>query len=722
MASAKQTLPASPYTFGDSFSYAAWTPGTSITMCNVPWNSDYRDIAYFPDSAALNAYINSKPTETITIGQLTYARFGDPVRINTPFNIAQQYNYLRVTNTGQPISGPGPGSHASGDTSKTFYYFIADVRYINPNTTELVLELDVWQTFHNVVNFGNCYVERGHIGIANQNAFDDNGRSYLTVPEGLDIGNEYQIEQTFKYDFATADPIADSKPTSYDVIVVSTTDLTADPGDVSNPNLESASGSQFESLPNGCQIIWFKTYQDCVDALSSLSTAPWITQGIISIMAIPPILGINGEISQAHSFTNIDPAPVGYVLEYGTVQDALINLKLNWRDSIDLGRYAGLKKFFTYPYCAIELTTYNGTPLMLKPECLPSNDISVLMKMHVVPPSPRCMFIPQLYNAKAGNTDAADGEFLDMATGIFDFPTFSVTNNGYMSFMAANAHRIAYSYQSADWSQQKALQGNTVAYGQARANMNNMGQQNAIGVNAANRMRDLHNNLATQQGVVSGLNTVIGGLGQAASGNPAGAVASVSQGALNNFANYSMSVQSNNQSTNINNTASTLSTNSNINTAQYMQSSNKTYADYAARGDYANEIAGINAKVQDAKLVQPTTAGQIGGDAFNLAMYKWSLQAKVKLPQMSSRRAIGEYWLRYGYAVSQFSRMPDNYQVMSKFTYWKLKETYLTGNIPETFRQSIRGIFEKGVTVWADPSYIGNTDLADNQPTSGVTL
>ena len=721
MSSAKTTLPNNPYTFGDTFSYASWTPGTTVTMCNVPWNSDYRDIAYFANNAALNAYIDSKPTETITIPNLTYARFGDPVRINTPFNIAQQYNYLRVTNSAQPINGPGIGSSISGDISKTFYYFITDVRFINPNTTELLLELDVWQTFHNVVSFGNCYVERGHVGIANQNSFDDNGRSYLTVPEGLDIGNEYQIEDTFSYDFATADAIADNKPTSYDVIVVSTTDLTADPGDMSNPNLQSASGSQFESLPNGCQIIWFKTYQDCVDALGSLSNYPWVTQGIISITAIPPILAINGEISTAHSF-NTSPATVGYVLDYGTVADTLINLKSNWRDSIDLGRYSNLKKFLTYPYCAIELTTYNGTPLVLKPECIPSNDISVLMKMHVVPPSPRCMFIPQLYNAKAGNTAAEDGEWLDMSTGIFDFPTFSVTNNGYMSFMAANAHRIAYSYQSADWSQQKALQGNTVAYGQAGAAITNTAQQNAIGVNAANRMRDLHNNLATQQGVVSGLNTLMGGVGQAASGNPAGAVASVGQGALNNFAAYSMSVQNNNQSTAIGNSASTQSTNANIDTARYMQSSNKAYADYAARGDYSNEIAGINARVQDAKLIQPTTAGQIGGDAFNLAMYKWSLQAKVKLPQMASRRAIGEYWLRYGYAVSQFSTMPTNFQVMSKFTYWKLKETYLTGTIPETFRQTIRGIFEKGVTVWADPSYIGYTDLADNQPLTGVTL
>jgi hypothetical protein len=60
---------------------------------------------------------------------------------------------------------------------------------------------------------------------------------------------------------------------------------------------------------------------------------------------------------------------------------------------------------------------------------------------------------------------------------------------------------------------------------------------------------------------------------------------------------------------------------------------------------------------------------------------------------------------------------------MSKFTYWKLSETYISAaNMPESFKQTIRGIFEKGVTVWADPTYIGNTDIADNVPLDGIIL
>jgi hypothetical protein len=62
-------------------------------------------------------------------------------------------------------------------------------------------------------------------------------------------------------------------------------------------------------------------------------------------------------------------------------------------------------------------------------------------------------------------------------------------------------------------------------------------------------------------------------------------------------------------------------------------------------------------------------------------------------------------------------------KVMSKFTYWKLTETYFqSSTMPESFKQIIRGIFEKGVTVWSNPDYIGVTDTADNTPIGGITL
>jgi hypothetical protein len=86
-------------------------------------------------------------------------------------------------------------------------------------------------------------------------------------------------------------------------------------------------------------------------------------------------------------------------------------------------------------------------------------------------------------------------------------------------------------------------------------------------------------------------------------------------------------------------------------------------------------------------------------------------------------RTIGDYWLRFGYAVQKFGSIPANFKAMSKFTYWKLQETYIiSAPMPESFKQAIRGIFEKGVTVWSNPSDIGNIDISDNEPVGGITL
>jgi hypothetical protein len=84
-------------------------------------------------------------------------------------------------------------------------------------------------------------------------------------------------------------------------------------------------------------------------------------------------------------------------------------------------------------------------------------------------------------------------------------------------------------------------------------------------------------------------------------------------------------------------------------------------------------------------------------------------------------RRVGMYWLRYGYAIQQWGTMPPDFHCMTKFTYWKLQETYITrAFMPEGMKQIIRGIFEKGVTVWQDPVYIGNTAITDNAPLDGI--
>ena len=714
MTSAIQTLP-NAQTFGLGFNYSAWTAGTAITLCNVPWNSDYRDIVEFENQAALDTYLKENSGPVIDITKLSYAKFGRPIRIDTPYNVVQEYNYIRAYNPAQPIAG---------DVGRAFYYFITDLNYVNPNCTEIYVQIDVWQTFGFGITFGNCYIERGHYGIANENNFNGYGRDYLTAPEGLDIGNEYVIAKQFSHVVGSArfdTPGIPGMP-YYSILVASNTSLDTEPGTVTAPVLTVSKGSEMENLPNGAEIYLFNSLGHFKAWMEAMQDKPWVMQGIISIQAVPRMdrYGVSTTVANLHG---ADGIPV-YEVNSGPLTNVKVPINTDWRNEIDLGRYSNLKKFFTAPYMVIEMTSYSGNPLVLKPECWQDGDMNIVEVPHFAPPSARLVFYPYRYNASgvAATYDSEGivndgGEFLDMFTGITNFPAFSIVNSGYIQFMAANNSSIAYQHSSADWSQQKALRGNAVSYDQASAGINLSKDLNAQQIASANLGNSIANTAAGYQAIRNGISSV----GQIGNG-PMGGV-SAATGMVNAGLDYAITTGQNNANLANQNHLSQGQNRATNDTAGYMRDTNKGLADWSANGDYENQIAGIHAKVQDAKLTQPTTAGQLGGDAFNLATYRWGIDLKVKMLQPAAMNAIGEYWLRYGYAVNRFGAMPESLSVMEKFTYWKLKETYITSSkCPEAFKQAIRGIFEKGVTVWKNPLDIGRIDLADNDPLEGIVF
>jgi hypothetical protein len=456
--------------------------------------------------------------------------------------------------------------------------------------------------------------------------------------------------------------------------------------------------------------------------MEDFKNKPWVTQGIMSISVVP----INGIYFSGGTQVYCGPNEV-----IATIPDSIslerrkIPVAPAWRDTPDLlpERYTHLKKFFTYPYMVMELTSYTGTPLMLKPESWADDDGHVMELPHFAPPNPRLAFYPFRYNASGvevvedeGGVLNDGGEFLDMTTGIMNFPSFSIVNNGGIAYLAANANNIAYQHQSADWSQQRAMSAAMNQYNQASSGINTSQKTNQLGITAAQQQMTLANDTAASNAVMNGVGSVIGA---ASGGNPVGAVTGVGR----SVANYAIQTNQNMQSTAISNSASGRINEAQNKNAGFVRDSNRDYAEFAAKGDYENTIAGIQAKVQDAKLIQPTTSGQVGGDAFLLAQYKWGYDLKMKMLGGAAMRAVGEYWLRYGYQVNQFAQMPGDIRVMENFTYWKLRETYIVNApYPEHFKQTMRGIFEKGVTVWRDPVKIGAIDIADNAPLEGITL
>lgn len=703
--SAIKTLPTEK-TFGLGFNYALWEANTDITLCNVRWNSDYRDVVRFNSQDDLDSYLRDNSGPTINIQQASMAKFGKPIRLPIPLEVAQQFNYIKVANPAQPI---GAGSFA-----RNYYYFIVEVEYSSPGNTNVYVQLDVWQSFSRDVIFGNCYIERSHLAIAASNSFEDHGREYLTIPEGFDLGNEYQIVDQWQHSIGSA-----RGDNNYSICIMSTVDLTADPGTVEEPKLNTAKGTNFENLPGGAEIYFFRDADNFKTFMEEFSDKPWVTQGIISITATPDIARYS--LTADMQIVNIGSAEA-WVLN-GTLAGRTFNMKTFFRNVIfdKIGfRYTYLKKFATYPYSQLELTSYSGTPLVIKPENWKSDHAEVVEDAHLIQPGARIVFYPRGYNksstAPPSQTDQYGmyndgGEFLDMATGILNLPTFSLVNNGYISFLASNKNSLAYQHSSADWSQAKAQQGIATSYDQANANIGTSQDVTRQGMNAAQQQANIANQGSMAQGIIGGINS-LGSLGN----GPGGAISAAS-GIVNTGLQTALDINQRNQNLGVTQGLAAGTNKSQTDNMAFMRDTNNELATFSAKGDYQNAILGINAKVQDAALTQPTTSGQIGGDSYNLARYKWGVDLKLKMLAPAALRTIGEFWLRYGYAMNVYRRLPGNLSVMTHFTYWKLKETYIiSSKCPEPMKQTIRGIFEKGVTVWRNPNDIGTIDIGDNVP------
>lgn len=733
-----------------NFSYARWTPNTSFKLCNVTWDNGYRDIVRFPDHAAQGAYFKS--LDGLTFTGASMAKYGLPVRLPIPFAQASQYNYLVATN------------NYDFDTPRSWYYFVQNVDYVNATTSQLNIQLDVWQSYQFDVTLGNAYVERGHIGVANENQWRDWGRTYLDLPEGLDTGKSMVITgQQYKSLISETNGY-----TTFGLLVVSTTKLDADPGTASAPKTTCAEGGAFENHANGTALYYFSDALDFLSVMGAGADYPWVTQGICGIYAIPqlPESLLRNQKTPGFFFGQmIDWRGDCYRLEVrhndAGSRYADVMRVANFRDNFKIPeRYRHLKKFYTAPYAVLECSCLNGTVITYNPEQIPSWNLVIREAWDYAPPSPRLNFYPRGYNAASvGETSPLphgsglpidSGEMLNASFGITNFPTFMAVNNGSALALANSAYTRAYSQQSADWSQQKTQMGINNAYAQAQVGTQYATAQNRLGTSNRNAMNAISNNAAQMStdlalknldfnNQMNQLNTIGSGVanvvGNALTGNIGGAIGAAAGTAIGAWANqqtYENNVSSANQqlsNTQTTNNATTSQANAyalaqtNLGNQQTMQLAdmNKDLSTAVMKGDYENVIAGINAQVQQTQTVPPTTSGALGGDSFNLANGIMGVLVRYRQISPAAMTAIGEVWLRYGYYVQRFIRMPQTLACMSNFTYWKVHEMYIrSSTCPEEYRLTIKGIFESGVTVWTDPKKIGVTDYADNTPLPGI--
>lgn len=785
-------FPSDIYQYKNQFNYSVWTPGTVATLCNVNWDAAYRNIVGFDSEEEKAAYFEKVKgrSGSIRIEGMVYLRYGEPVRVSVPFEVAAHCNYLVVENPAQPVPSPSGATRPT-----TFYYFINDVRYIAPNTTELSIQLDVWTTYSSRVEFGLCYVKRGHVGIANENCTVKTLRRYLQEPEGFDLGGQtvtaFQRTQEIPSDDSMS-PIGEANAFGPLYVIVSSANLEEDLGTTTNPNLDASSGSDTAGICTGCRL-YACTPPAFKRVMQALSTAPWVSQCILSVyvvpnQAVPVQLDGNATEDSGKYFTvGGDKGAKLWPLQEHPVYTEPVRLQepiaAAWYDMLTDGapprypEYSHLKKFWTYPYTTLELSMQNGASVVYKPELLwlseskdsssplgPVDSTRLTMMSNVVPPDVRMVIYPEGYNSEMAKpyytkqSVAANGAMYDFPQDTGDgienaltcsnFPQVPITNDNYLNYLASTASQRAVSYRTADWAQQKALAAADTARYNAGLSIYQTGRSAELANTLDNTMLMINSDVARKSGIadmiagpgMQAVNSVASAgssiIGGAASGGPAGAAAAamstgpqvvgdlVNSGAQAAAMGYKLSLSLGQMADQ--NAATIANRNAQTGLSQDVagrtMDANYELASMAAQGDYANAIASIQAKVQDMEITPPSNSGAFGGSALNMAygIQGWLL-VKWRTIGPEQVRVIGDYWLRYGYAINRYM-VPTSLRCMEKFSYWQMANCEIVASdMPEVFKETIRGIFEKGATVWADPDLVGYNHLYDNPALPGIS-
>ncbi len=707
-----------------------WEPGTTISLCRVPWFSDYQNIVNWRRHDR-DAYFKSIDKTDMAIS--TLVRPGEPFDILMSANKAFDYNYVIVSNPNQ--------LGQADDKALTMYYFITGIHYLAPETTRLTVSCDVITTFLPTIKFGNAFIERGHIGLANENATLEPAslNRYQQASEGLDIGSNLSVSTNGAYNLYTlaGAPNSLQDGPSATAFLISTVSLYGDFGTIDAPKLETAHGTMVDHMPCAAEV-WCLPANQVAAFFSYMSRYPWITQNIITCYLFP-----SGFVSTATESLELGGVTLRRIDEFesGVLQHthgSALSIPVTDDITNDIPEeYRIIKKLWTSQFTHIVLSTNDGQSIDLALENMKYPTMAFRAVGNLLMPFARIgiyvadynvnnsatIEVTQEYGAAAGDesvTMSYSGECLDTALWFDDFPQVPIINDGYMGWLANTSYMRQYNNQVADRNKAIGLEGNRVAKSNAL---------NSAGTGLTESTNNIQLAQANKQ--LSLANGFIGMIGGQAGSAPS--VASGMAGASPMMKGLGVASQAGSQLANIGTmitgqigqqgAINAMSANTSLDYAANVANinANNDYANLATNTQYQNTIQGILAQVQQAQITSPSMSGQFGGNGMAYSTAGTVLRYRVMTPQPGVMNIIGNYLLRYGIAINEFMPLDDKLSAMNHFSYIKCKEVYITDSrCTEAERATIRGILEAGTTIWENPSEIGVVALADNQPLEGI--
>ena len=326
-------------------------PNTTIKLYkDVPIDKDYKHTLYFESIEKQNEFFHSGGSGTIAVLNRNYYTRVNRGRIRVQLPIGECYacNYIAFNN--------------ESFRNKWFYAFVTNVEYVNNETSELVFEIDVMQTYFFDVTLLESYVEREHTLI---DTYDSN-----LIQENLNIDHYVRRNRIMK------------EYTAWSIILWSEYD--ADNKSIANGNIY---GGIFQGMhayifniidtngvPNESEINRFNNFATEVVKDNKQDS-------IISIQMLPRKFITNG--------SNVIVDPLAFDVT-------------TFIEDID-GYIPKNKKLFSYPFNSVVCGTRDGQFISLRPEYIMNN--TTLEAICTCSPTPELYFEIHHYNGMNINPD-----------------------------------------------------------------------------------------------------------------------------------------------------------------------------------------------------------------------------------------------------------------------------------------------------------------------------
>lgn len=627
-------------------------PETEVhLLTNVPFNLTYNNVMDFNTPTEQITYFLNKTK--YVFDKLTYQRVtSSTIKLDINYNDLLDVNYLIFKN--------------DSVKNKWFFAFITDYEFISESTTKITYQLDVFQTYLFDYEFQSSYIEREHT-----KRFNDDGTPVInTLDEGLAYGSDYITTNIKQYEQLEGIIWA---------IIVSKVDLRSVPNknyggsNVSNIPTPlyyygvpiSANGNNIGNFSiNGTKVstiqdIWnlFTTNSDFVGSIVSMYYTSYVPFVVTKESDVS--IRVDNRAGNLIEFAGLT------VLKFTGIKWGTLSPTIFENIYEQFPKYEE-SKLYMYPYSLIEITNFKGETFTLKMENMSKVagfenklDLVILSSLGI---SPKTAIIPRNY---LNNTIFADNNMdtinsLDYGIIDNDVSDIPIVDDYTASYIQANKNSIATT--------------NKYALDNARRGVTQNNATNRLNNAIIDRQQDYRE---TDAGV-SAISSIL-------QGNIGGALSSGY-----NLVKATDMAEASRASMNLNN--------------QFANENLKINAEQA--------IGLTQAKIEDINNIPPTISNMGNNSLFSYGNNYRGVYVVCKTIRNEYAEQLTNYFKMFGYKVNKLE-IP-NTKSRKSYNYIKTVDANIVGNIPNNYLNTLKGIFDHGLTIWHTDD-IGNYNLNNEE-------